>query len=274
MSKHFEFIPDDQIRILGRNQTDIVGRTLTRIRATIDLPHHRIKAGHIGGYIEHESNLCDAAWVDGNARVYKNAIVRGHAYIAGLARVYDNAIVCDDVIIRDNARIAGNSCISGNVYITGNVLISGRANVTDSARVSGEAIVCDDSHIFERAVVSGNSNIFNHAQIYGDCNVNYANVGGFTHICGYANISGNAQFIENGLIKKTDDYLVVGPAISSERFTTAYRAKDGSIQVNAGCFTGSISEFEQAIADTHADNESYKRQYMLFVQLIKSNFNL
>ena len=272
MTKHFEFIPEDQIDIVGRNQINIVGRTLTRIRATIDLPHHRIKAGHIGGYIEHESNLSDAAWVDGNARVYENAIVRGHAYIGGSARVYENAIVCDDAIIRDSARIAGSVCISGNAYIDGNALIGGRAKVEDFARVGGNAVVNCDSRIFEHAIVSGYSNIFSRAQIYGHATVNFADVGGSAHVCGYAEVSGCADFTNSALIRESGDYLVMGPAISSGRFTTAYRTADGSIEVSTGCFNGSISKFIEAINETHANDECCKRQYMSFVRMIESAF--
>lgn len=205
MTKHFEFIPEDKINVSGR--------TLTRIRATIDLPRHRIKAGHAGGYIEHESNLSDAAWVDGNACVYGNAIVRGHAYISGSARVYENVIVCGYAIIRDSARIAGSASISGNAYI-----------------------------------------------------------GGSAHVCGYAEVSGCADFTNSALIRESGDYLVMGPAISSGRFTTAYRTADGSIEVSTGCFNGSISKFIEAINETHANDECCKRQYMSFVRMIESAF--
>lgn len=206
MTKHFEFIPEDKINVSGR--------TLTRIRATIDLPRHRIKAGHTGGYIEHESNLSDTAWVDGDACVYGNAIVCGNAYIGGLlARVYENAIVCDNAIICDSARIAGRACISGNAYIAGNA-----------------------------------------------------------HVCGYAEVSGCADFTNSALIRENSDYLVIGPAISSGRFTTAYRTADGSVEVSTGCFNGSISKFIEAINETHANDECCKRQYMSFVRMIESAF--
>lgn len=223
MTKHFEFIPEDQI--------NIVGRTLTRIRATVDLPHHCIKAGHIGGYIEHESNLCDDAWVDRNAHVYENAIVRGHAYVGGSAHVYENAIVCDNAIIRDSARIADSACICGNAYIDGNALIAGLAKAEDFARVGGSA-----------------------------------------HVCGRAVVSGCADFTNSALIRESGDYLVMGPAISSGRFTTAYRTADGSIEVSTGCFNGAISKFIEAINETHANDECCKRQYMSFVRMIESAF--
>lgn len=47
------------------------GRTLFRIRALIDIPLQRVKAGDFGGFIEKEANLAH----EGNAWVGKDSAV-------------------------------------------------------------------------------------------------------------------------------------------------------------------------------------------------------
>ena len=51
--------------------TEYEGRILHRIRATEDLPRIGVTKGTKGGWIETSTNLQDAAWVYGNAKVCK-----------------------------------------------------------------------------------------------------------------------------------------------------------------------------------------------------------
>lgn len=81
-------------------------------------------------------------------------------------------------------------------------------------------------------------------------------------------MSGNAQ------IEKTADYLVIGPAKSSGRFTTAHKDSKIGIRVNCGCFSGTVKEFAEAIEKTHKDNKEHLEQYRLFCQLIAFNFEV
>lgn len=48
---------------------------LRRIRATRDLPHHGVKAGDLGGFIEDTSCLRGDAWVADEAIVHSPAVV-------------------------------------------------------------------------------------------------------------------------------------------------------------------------------------------------------
>lgn len=71
-----------------------VGRaTLFRIEAVRSF--NDVAAGDKGGWIEAESNLCQAgdAWVYGDATVYGNARVYGNAWVYGDARVSGDAQV-------------------------------------------------------------------------------------------------------------------------------------------------------------------------------------
>lgn len=64
------------------------GVVLHRIRATRDLPHHDVKCGDLGGWVESTDNLSDRAWVSGDAQVSGNARVFDNAQVFGRARVH------------------------------------------------------------------------------------------------------------------------------------------------------------------------------------------
>ena len=114
--------------------------------------------------------------------------------------------------------------------------------------------------VYDEAQVSGR------AQVYGE-----AQVSGEARVFGEAWVSGSAQVSGEAYIKSVADYIVVGPAQSSGRFTTAYIVEN-SIVVTTGCFTGTLEEFKLAIEKTHGHNPSYLKQYRGFANFIGENF--
>ena len=68
---------------------EIVGITLHRIRALMDISRYGVRAGDVGGWIEAESKLSQYgnAWVSDDARVYGGALVNGNAEVSGNAEV-------------------------------------------------------------------------------------------------------------------------------------------------------------------------------------------
>ena len=114
-----------------------------------------------------------------------------------------------------------------------------------------------------------NKHILGNAWVYGD-----AQVSGNARVYGDAQVSGNARVSGNALLEKTSDYIVIGPAKSSGRFTTAHIDSKIGVRVNCGCFSGSVKEFSDAIEKTHKDNKEYLEQYRLFCQLIAFNFGV
>jgi len=87
-------------------------------------------------------------------------------------------------------------------------------------------------------------------------------------------VSGDAQVSGNAQIKNTADFLQIGPAKSSGRFTTAFVDKKIGVRIVCGCFTGSLLKFSQKIEKTHANNKEALEQYRLFCQLIAFNFGV
>lgn len=122
--KKFEFTGETKL---------VDGHVLGQIKLLRDL--RGIKAGHIGGWIEYESNLShvgdcwvsDSACIFGDARVTQDAKIRETSRIFGKANVRGHANVVNSrisgyVTIQDEAYVAG-STVSGHATVGGNVIL-------------------------------------------------------------------------------------------------------------------------------------------------------
>ena len=156
-----------------------------------------------------------------------------------------------------NLDASGNAWVSGNAQVYGNAQVSGNARVYGDAQVSGNALV------YGNALVSGNALVYGNARVYGN-----AQVSGNARVYGDAQVSGDAQ------IKSCTDWLLLGPAKSSGRFTTAYLDSKIGVRVSCGCFSGGVQDFSFQIEETHAGNLPHLQQYRLFCQLIAFNFGV
>ena len=132
-----------------------------------------------------------------------------------------------------------------------------------------------EKHILGNARVYGNAEVYGNARVYDNASV-YDNawVSGNAKVLGTARVYGNAEVRGDAVIEKTSDYLTIGPAKSSGRFTTAHKDAKIGVRVNCGCFSGTIKEFSEAIEKIHKDNKEYLEQYRLFCQLIAFNFEV
>ena len=109
--------------------------------------------------------------------------------------------------------------------------------------------------------VGGNARVFEQARVFGNARV-YGNALVFGNAC----VPGNAK------IESNDDFIVLGPAKSSGRYTTAYKTQDSKIRVLCGCFVGTPDEFFEAINVTHANSEEFRNQYLDFHKQIVEKF--
>jgi len=125
-----------------------------------------------------------------------------------------------------------------------------------------------NNHLKETEMTTFEKNIQG-KHIYGN-----AWVSGNAQVSGNAWVSGDAWVSGNGFIEKTSDYLVIGPAKSSERSTTAHKDLKIGVRVNCGCFSGTVKEFSESIEKTHKNNKEHLEQYRLFCQLIAFNFGM
>ena len=171
--------------------------------------------------------------------------------------------ISDNAQVYGDARVYGDAQVCGSAQVFGNAAVYRNAQVFGNAAVYGDARVCGSAQVFGDAQVFGNAAVYHDAQVFGNAQV-----------CGDAQVFGNARVCGNAIIEKTSDYLVVGPAKSSGRFTTAHRDSKIGVRVNCGCFSGTVHEFSRAIEATHKDNQEALEQYRRFCQLIAFNFNV
>ncbi|WP_333716162.1 protein kinase domain-containing protein [Gordonia sp. (in: high G+C Gram-positive bacteria)] len=199
--------------------------TVRRIRATRDLPQHRVAAGDQGGWLESPANLADQAWVGdeawvvGSARVRENAVVRDNAFVGDHADISGTARVDGDASVFGEARVLGQSRISGSAEITGNAMISGgawvqedavvtgsasagdHARISGNAHVSGEARILDYATVTEHCVISGQARVDGHARVAGSVTVSdKATVGDRARVYGRAQIGGNAVVADDASV--------------------------------------------------------------------------
>ena len=190
---------------------EFCGRTLTRIRALINIDRFNVKAGDLGGWIESEKNLSNEldAWVYGDAKVYGDASVYGNALVSGNAMVFGNARVYGDARVYCDASVHGD------------------------ASVYGDALVYDDALVYGDARVYGNAIVYGDAMVYGD-----------------AKVSGNAIVYGDAMVSCDADYATIKGFGSEYRTTTFFRCKDNTIKVVCGCFFGTIDEFRKQVIKT------------------------
>ena len=160
------------------------------------------------------------------------------AWIYGNAMVCDNTRVCNYAVVCDNAKVFGNAEVFGNAKVCDNALVS------DNAKVYGDARVRDN------------------AEVYGDAMV-----------CDDAKVYGDAEVCDNAEIKKSENFLTIGPIGSRKDITTFFLTKDNIIKVKCGCFLGAIHEFLSKVESTHGNNK-HATVYRLAVELAKEQIEL
>jgi len=126
---------------------------LHRIRALRDVGA-TVKAGDLGGFVEHEGNL---SYEDEGSWLYDDAIAANGAFVAvmsGCARAEDHAHI-DGAVMGGGARVSG----AGTVFamhprkvpvLNGNCVVLG--HVTGNVRITGEAVVLTDEKIANLAI--------------------------------------------------------------------------------------------------------------------------
>lgn len=166
--------------------------TVYRVIALVDIPRHGVKAGDVGGYVDHKKVLSQ----------------HGDCWIGDNAFALDKSSVTADAVVKENA-VVSDTTVAGNAAIYGNAKVfempgTKKSRVIGSAKVYGDAQVVsssinDYSKIYEAAVVTGAtlteySEIFGYAKIMGP-GVSIEN----SHIYGYAEIHSNAGIVNSSI---------------------------------------------------------------------------
>ena len=135
--------------------------------------------------------------------------------------------------------------IGGYVQGENNLSQEGDAWVYGNAEVCGDAQVCGDARVYGDAWVSGNARVYGDAEVYGN-----------------AEVCGDAQ------VKTNDDLCIFTYFGSGNRPTTAFKTKDGGINVKCGCFQGTLQQFREKVKETHGTND-YAVEYLMIADLIE-----
>lgn len=191
-TKKYELVKEDSIIVEGFK--------LYRIRALKDF--FVIKAGELGGYIEHEGCLSH----EGYAWVYDNAKVYNAGKIADCGRVSGNAIVTCGSKVMGFAGVGGNAVLTDFSIAEGEVTISDNALIENST-VSGHAKVRESAHVHSKAIVKGLSKVSG--------NVNGAVIDGFS-------VVDTDSYVGKGCYLKSVT-LVNGANISNTNFLSDLR---------------------------------------------------
>lgn len=125
------------------------GQKVNRIRALVDIPHHGVHAGDIGGYVMSYNNLLEMAWVADDATVHGSSVVRGFASVTGEADVCDGSIISRMACVRGSAKVI-NSLVTDSATVGGDAYI-------ESSCVKGNAYVLSGAHIFPGVTVTGDA---------------------------------------------------------------------------------------------------------------------
>lgn len=124
------------------------GHTLHRIRCTESFSG--VMEGALGGFVENYNNLCDEAWVGGDAKVYAGAVVTNRASVYGNACASNRAVICERACICDSVIVSGGVWIGGYTKISGFTVVRQKCcptlDIDIYAEIRGDAVIesnCD-----------------------------------------------------------------------------------------------------------------------------------
>lgn len=272
-------------KILRDEFTIFGSKTLYRIEAIKDFGD--VKKGDKGGLVESEYNLSQ----EGNCWLYDDAIcydkgrilvdakVKNYARVFGHALVTGFAEVSEQPWIHENALVGCHAKVQNSSHIQGHSFIGGSALITDEAVIADYALIDDFARVGGQVVVEGSTVICDHAQVLQNAVVgDAATIGGSAIVRGRAIVKGAAKIndnavIENGIvtgharigghsvIKKTSDYLLIGPIGSRDDFLTVIVPDQ---QVATGYFYGTLDDLEDKARRVG------RKEYLLLIPAIRA----
>ena len=165
--------------------------------------------------------------------------------------IHENAFIGRGAHIGPGAFIGRGAHIGPGAFIGPDAFIGLGAHIGQNAYIGARSHIGLGAHIGQRTVIGLGAHIGQNAYIGPDATI------------------GASAYIGGGFtVERTEDHIVLGPALSSDRMTTALRTPNGVV-VFCGCFTGSLAEFRDAIKETHAENEAAREQYLRFAGAIE-----
>lgn len=164
----YTIIKDDTIKVDGH--------TLYRIKAVNNFDD--VKAGDLGGYIEHEGNLMNSVhkgncWIYDDAMVFGKARVLNNAKVSDNAQVYDKAKILNRAKVFENAKVYDYAKVYDNAKVRRNAQVFGHAEVYNNANIIGDAKVYEYAKVYNNAWVAQGGDVSGTVKIYCDAEVDY-----------------------------------------------------------------------------------------------------
>ena len=173
----------------------------------------------------------------------------------------------DDFIEVDGRKLYRIRALRGFGYVEKGEL-GGYIEREENLTHSGNAWVSGDARVYVDAWVYGNARVYGDAEVCGN-----ARVCGDAEVCGNAEVYGDARVCGDANITNNNDYCCFSCFGSANRTTTAYKTKDGHVEIVCGCFQGTIGEFAARVEETHGDNK-FGREYKAIIEVIKAKFGI
>lgn len=170
------------------------GIKLHRIRCTRAVQN--VKEGDLGGWIQKKRNLSGQAWIYDDAEVFGHAVVTDHAQVRnnsivhGCAKVMNHAKVLDKACIYAKAVLKDNSKIYGCSQVSGTSILADNSQAFDNTLISSNSMLSGASKAFGNTWIF-NSKLSDQAEVSGHAIVSNCEVSGRAKVYGFAELSEN-----------------------------------------------------------------------------------
>ncbi|MCB0802844.1 MAG: hypothetical protein KDB74_07080 [Flavobacteriales bacterium] len=133
------------------------GRTLYRIKALRDIPSWGVKAGDLGGYVQHEYNLDQSGdcWIFDNAKAMDNSQVTGNSRMYGNSYMCENSRMYDYSLMRDNSSMRNNSSMRGNSSMCDNSRMCENSGMYGDSVMRDYSCMCENSSLIKNGMLQG-----------------------------------------------------------------------------------------------------------------------
>lgn len=201
-------------------------------------------------------------------------------FLEDLDSVDASSRVLEDSIVYKESQVIRGSVVFGGSKVSGGWVVDSRLDGTDTrmSYISGSTVVLsnlENCEVYCSTVTQ--CDIAPHVKVF-DSELSITIVQGkFLSVRNSEIHRTNFEadfFTINGMsLIDGKNYLILGPAPSSGRYTLFYRSKIG-INVTTGCFGGTIEAFRNAVKKTHRDNQRYREWYLNAIKVAKKCIKL
>jgi len=173
--------------------------------------------------------------------------------------VHGNVLVQGDIAVLDDFEVHGNLETHGGIEVGNNMVVFGHIKSKEIL------IVKRNLHIYESVITNG------HLQVNGNVKILKNLFVEKDFWCGMSHFIKGSIKIKNVILNQKFPFLRIGNIGSRNSYTIFYFPADRSAEifVTCGCFSGTLTEFEIRVKESHEDG-LYRRQYLKTIEYVKN----